>query len=142
MNRQDCATHTNESKSQLKNGGLKITSARIKLLDIFKHAKKPLAVKEIAKNLNGQDLVTLYRNIESLQKLGIIKQLNLNNRQAYYELASGEHHHHVICNSCGKISDVKIKEVALNKNFIHKIGFAKITDHSLEFFGLCKSCAK
>lgn len=137
-----CQKHEKESSEQLKSRGLKITVGRLGLLDIFKHNKKPLAVKEIAKNLKGQDLVTLYRNIESLQKLGMIKQIKLKDRQAYYELFSSDHHHHIICNNCNKLVDVKIKEVTLNKKLLHKLGFAKVTDHSLEFFGICRSCSK
>ena len=137
-----CPQHTTESKQQLKTGGLKITAARLDLLDSLKHAKKPLSVKEIARDLGGSDLVTLYRNIESLENLGVIKQINLKDRQSYYELAGGRHHHHLVCTSCGKLADVEITELDLKPNFLKNHGFAKVTDHSLEFFGLCNSCNK
>jgi Fe2+ or Zn2+ uptake regulation protein len=135
-----CIEHTTESKYQLKTGGLKVTSARLDLLDALKHAKKPLSVKELAKKLGGVDLVTLYRNIEALENLGAVKKINLNSREAYYELAGGKHHHHIICTNCGKLADVEVNEMNLNKNFLKKHGFAKVTGHSLEFFGLCKAC--
>jgi Fur family ferric uptake transcriptional regulator len=139
-----CNQHTTESKQQLKTGGLKVTTARLDLLDILKHAKKPLSIKEIAQRLGESkiDLVTLYRNVESLQKLGIVKQINLKDRQAYYELGAGEHHHHLICTNCGRLEDVHIEEINLNKTFLKKHGFAKVTDHSLEFFGICAKCNK
>jgi Fur family transcriptional regulator, ferric uptake regulator len=137
-----CPQHSSESKQQLKNGRLKITSARLSLLDIFKHGKKPISIKKIAQSMGDVDLVTLYRNIESLKNLGVVKQINLKDRQAYYELAGGTHHHHLICTNCGKLADVKLPEKNLSKTFLKNHGFAKITDHSLEFFGLCSSCAK
>lgn len=139
-----CPQHTAESKQQLKTGRLKITSARLALLDILKHTKKPLSIKEIAKKIGQKnaDLVTLYRNMESLEKLGMVKEINLNKGQAYYELLEGTHHHHLICTNCGKLADIKIKEISLNKTFLKKHGFAKITDHSMEFFGLCEKCSK
>ena len=141
---QECPQHATESKSQLKTGGLKITPARLQMLDLLKHAKKPLSIKEIAKALgkNGVDPVTLYRNIESLQNLGLVKQINLKNRQSYYELAAGKHHHHIVCTGCGRLSDVEVPEIKLNKSFLIRHGFVKLADHSLEFFGLCKPCAK
>ncbi|MDR3643385.1 MAG: Fur family transcriptional regulator [Candidatus Doudnabacteria bacterium] len=135
-----CNQHIAESKEQLKAGSLKITSARLTLLDILKHAKKPLSIKEISLRLGEVDLVTLYRNVESLQNLGIVKQINLKDRQAYYELSGGEHHHHLICTNCGKLEDVQVEEIKLNKTFLKNHGFAKVTDHSLEFFGICKNC--
>ena len=49
--KKNCKQHAQESKEQLKNNGLKITTARLGLLDILKHAKKPLSIKEITKQL-------------------------------------------------------------------------------------------
>jgi Fur family ferric uptake transcriptional regulator len=137
-----CVQHTNESKKQLKTGGLKITSTRLQLLDIFKHAKKPLSIKELAKSIGAKaDEVTLYRNIESFENLGLLKQIRFQDRQAYYEL-SGDHHHHIVCQRCGKIADVKNCRVNLPKASVAAAGFKKLKGHSLEFFGLCNSCAK
>jgi len=144
MIKTDCKQHVDESTSQLKAGGLKITAARLSLLDLFKHAKKPLSVKEIAVKLKTSDVdpVTLYRNVESLENLGIIRQLRLQDRQAHYEIADN-HHHHLVCKICGKIVDVEGCKISVaDKNFLKKNGFAKMTGHSLEFFGICNTCAK
>jgi len=142
--KKPCEKHLYESKAELKAAGLKITSTRLGLLDVLKHAKKPLSIKEIARGLGkqGADLVTLYRNVESLENLGAVKQINLKGRQSYFELSRGQHHHHLICMRCGKIEDIQIKEINLNGAFLKKHGFAKITDHSMEFFGLCANCGK
>lgn len=142
----NCKVHTEESTKQLKDQGLKVTGGRLGLLDIFKHAKKPLTVKDIAKQfklLGKIDLVTLYRNIEQLATLGIIKKIRIADNEAHYELSTS-HHHHLICTNCGKIVDIKncaVKNIISQKN-ISALGFKKITDHSLEFFGLCKICDK
>ena len=142
MIKTDCKEHTAESKIQLKACGLKITSARLSLLDIFQHSTKPLSVREIASQLKNSDVdpVTLYRNVESLEQLGIIRQLRLQDRQAHYEMAD-DHHHHLVCKICGKIKDVEgCKITVADKNFLKKNDFAKMTGHSLEFFGICNSC--
>jgi Fur family ferric uptake transcriptional regulator len=134
-----------ETKRQLKNNGLKVTQARLKLLDIFKRAKKPLSIKQIAEQLGDTeaDIVTLYRNVESLENLGLIKQIRLTDRQSYYELITENHHHHLICKICGKIADVKECDVTMQGPKLLKThGFAKVTEHSLEFFGVCSSCDK
>ncbi len=132
-----------ESKRQLKNSGLKITQARLKLLDIFKRAKKPLSIKQITKQLGDTeaDMVTLYRNVELLENLGLIKQMRFTGRQAYYELITENHHHHLVCEVCGKISDVnECGAVMQGPKLLKTHGFAKITEHSLEFFGVCSKC--
>lgn len=137
-----CNQHTEESKVQLRTGGLKVTAARLDLLDILKHVKKPLSIKDMARHLGEVDLVTLYRNVESLENLGIVKQIALKDRQSYYELTAGEHHHHLVCTNCGRLEDIKIDEITLNKTFLKNHGFNKVTDHSLEFFGICNKCAR
>jgi Fe2+ or Zn2+ uptake regulation protein len=143
--KKDCKQHVQESTEQLKKNGLKITTARLGLLDILKHAKKPLSIKEITQQLDDEsvDPVTLYRNVESLEKLGLLKKIRLNDRQAYYELTAIKHHHHLICKQCGKIADITDCKVTIaNKDLLKKTKFTKITDHSLEFFGICKNCSK
>ncbi len=140
---KDCKVHALESKAQLKSGGLKITPARLAVLDVFKHAKKPLSVKELAKLLTGPDpdIVTLYRNLEVLEKLGLLQPIQLQDQQVRYELA-GDHHHHLVCEVCGKVVDVKDCDFgSLPKGVIKKSGFATVNRHSLEFFGTCSNCA-
>lgn len=140
-----CDQHTKQSVAVLQENQLKATSARVELLDIFKHTHKPISVNDLFKSLKklGIDKVTLYRNMESLVKVGVIRQVRLKDRQAYYEIASHGHHHHVVCTSCGKIKDMSGCGINIvNKKFLKIAGFSRINEHSLEFFGICASCAK
>ncbi|MBP6859224.1 MAG: transcriptional repressor [Candidatus Magasanikbacteria bacterium] len=140
-----CEEHYEQSAAILKKGKLKSTGARLKLMDILKHAKKPLSVSDIFVLLKDKkaDKVTLYRNVEALAELGVLKQIRLKDRQAYYELVEKNHHHHIICSSCGKIKDIsKCAVQIINNSFLSSVGFAKLTEHSLEFFGVCSVCAK
>jgi Fur family ferric uptake transcriptional regulator len=137
-----CNQHRLGSKEQLKAGGLKVTAARLGLLDLLKHAKKPLSIKQMAKLSGaGTDLVTIYRNTESLLELKLVTKVNLGGKEACYEL-NGKHHHHIVCENCGKVSDIKNCHVALQKNTLKDSGFAALKNHSLEFFGLCLACSK
>ncbi len=141
----NCQQHTAEIKNKLRQNKLKATPARLGLLDVFEHVKKPLSVGDLAQKLGrlGVDKATLYRNVESLEALGLLKKIRLSGRSEYYELASQTHHHHLICKNCGRVSDIEgCKVVANNKNLLKKSGFAEISGHSLEFFGICNNCAK
>lgn len=140
-----CIEHSTQSKAELQEGNLKATSGRLELLDIFRHTQKPISVNGLFTILKktGVDKVTLYRNVESLVKIGIVRQVRLKDRQAYYEMANHGHHHHVVCTVCGKIKDMSGCGINIvNKRFLKISGFSKITEHSLEFFGVCSSCAK
>lgn len=141
-----CKIHTDNHTQTLRGNQLKATPARLGLLDLFVHAKKPLSVKDLeglANKKGSVDRVTLYRNVEQLEKLGLIRKIHLQGREALYETIESDHHHHMVCKSCGIVKDVdscgvEKFEIALLK----ATGFASVLDHSLEFFGLCKSCAK
>ena len=137
----DCKQHTVEITEKLRENELKVTSSRLKLLDVFEHTKKPLSVKEIQKEVGkGTDKVTLYRNVESLVALGILYKVRLHDRKFYYELASRGHHHHLVCKACKKIVDIELCSVTVPRNFLKSSGFSLVSEHSLEFFGICNSC--
>lgn len=140
-----CVEHSTQSAALLKTSRLKSTGARLTLLDMFKHAKKPLSVSEIFAALKNSktDKVTLYRNVEALADLGILKQIRLKDRQAYYELVEKNHHHHLICQECGKIKDISnCRLTTIHTRALKNLGFSQINEHSLEFFGVCAACAK
>lgn len=144
-----CQKHENKIRDSLRGFKLRATPARLQLLDVFVHAAKPLDAAAVAQALGAQgaNLSTVYRNLESLASLGLLKKLGLQSRQAHYELADGfserSHHHHLICLGCHKVADITdcgIREP--RPEAVKAAGFASLCDHSLEFFGYCSSCAK
>jgi Fe2+ or Zn2+ uptake regulation protein len=138
-----CKEHTTQLRSILQAGNLKATPRRLCILDVFHHEQKPLCVNDLSKKLkpSGIDRVTLYRNVEILEGLGVLKKVRLDDKQNYYEMVTERHHHHVVCKVCGMVSDVETCKVSVNmKDMLRSTGFAKVTDHSLEFFGVCNKC--
>jgi Fur family ferric uptake transcriptional regulator len=62
------------------------------------------------------------------------------NCQNYLIKRNDKHHHHVVCQGCGKVEDFidcKIDEIA--NQITNKTGFS-IRKHILEFSGFCKKC--
>lgn len=130
----------------LREHGYKATPARLLLLDILKKADHPLTTQEMLKKLGGKvDQATVYRTLESLLTVAVLRQVDMQHGHAHYELRSEtEHHHHLICKSCGLTEDVAECHVALIEQAVLKGSskFAGTLDHSLEFFGRCKKCAR
>ncbi len=139
-----CKAHTTHFKALLRQNRLKATPARLLILEVFEHARKPLSVKdleiELGKN-SAVDMVTLYRNVENLKSLGILSEVNLSSGQAFYETTSKPHHHHLICEGCGKLEDIDGCRVkSLEQSWLKGSSFKNISRHSLEFFGICNKC--
>lgn len=145
----DCQKHVVRITAGLRQKKIKVTPVRLLLLDVFEHAREPLSASEVTLALGkqGTNQSTVYRNLESLAELGLLKRLSLRSRQAYYELSdsfsSKSHHHHLICSHCSKIVEIidcQVRPPSLAT--VKQVGFTAITDHSLEFFGLCSACSR
>ncbi len=129
----------------LRKHGHKATPGRLALLQVLHAANTPLAIPEILKQLKGTiDQATVYRALESLSEVGIVRRVDMQHAHAHYELnIENTHHHHLICKHCGTIEDVPSCDMgAIEKRVLKKSKlFAHIEHHSLEFFSLCKKCA-
>lgn len=137
---QICNVHTEKITKTLKSGKLKVTPIRVKLMDALEHATEPLRAKDLVK-LVKSDIVTVYRNLEILNKLGLVARVFLDQKEAYFELKAS-HHHHAICENCGRVADIHdLGHKKLDEDALKVSGFSIIHRHSLEFFGICKSCA-
>lgn len=128
---------------KLRDAGCKSTPTRVVLLKIFSKAHKPITTTSLLAKIKGVDTATIYRNLISLQKIGLIRKVDLQKKDEYYEL-NMVHHHHIICRECGVFEDFKLCHIdAITKKTLNKsTKFRSITDHSLEFYGICNTCVK
>jgi Fur family transcriptional regulator, ferric uptake regulator len=132
--------------TELRTADLKVTPARLGVLDVLEKASTPLDVATIVAYLQKRavkaDKVTVFRIIHALTEKGLIMPIQLGEGKFRYEHMAKADHHHFICESCSvieDISDCKIDE--LQKEIQIKKGLL-IKRHSLEFFGVCKSCQR
>lgn len=131
---------------KLKNQGYKITAQRRIIIKAFVDAKNHLLSAEkvyawIKEHEKSIDLSTIYRNIELMMNIGVLKKISLDNHVDQYKLSvTNEHHHHIVCVSCGKSEIFKECPVYhIEKTVLNKIGFTPI-EHKLEILGYCKKC--
>lgn len=132
-------------KTMLRKSGYKATPSRLAILDVFKRSKRPMSVQGVLDELPKDiDQATVYRTVNSLKSKGIIKQIDLRHNHAHYELANLTEHHHLICLTCGRVEDVHRCGVDGMQDAVIRSSkhFAEIRTHALEFYGICKACAK
>jgi Fur family ferric uptake transcriptional regulator len=89
-------------------------------------------------------LATVYRNLQAMADAGEVDVVRTPDGQASYRAcgeATHEHHHHLICRSCGRTVEIAFPGV---EDLIAKLatehGFTDV-DHSIELHGLCADCA-
>jgi len=133
--------------AELRKDGVRITQMRRHLLNLFLKATTPLSVLSINEILEAENVhvnkTTIYRELEFLLERKLITSIQFNEDKKRYELIR-DHHHHLVCDQCGNIEEVKIK--ALEDLFgeietqLRDLKKFKLVNHSLEFFGVCKEC--
>lgn len=134
-----------DPRNMLRKSGSKATPSRLAILDVFKRTRNPLSAQEIMGALpQGTDQATVYRTLKLLKEKGLIKQIDLRHNHAHYELADVAEHHHLICLRCGRIEKVEHCGVEEIQSMVLRDSkhFSEIRQHALEFYGICKTCAK
>lgn len=84
--------------------------------------------------------MTVYRTLDLLCELGLIRPIYQGTGAAHYILMDGGSHHHLICNRCGLViefSECLSQEVG--HHLSQQFNF-QIQSHLLEFHGLCINC--
>jgi len=124
---------------------LRITKLRKFLLQILLKNKEPLSVEDLISSLSKYEInvhkTSVYRQLDVLKKVEIIREIQFGENKKRYEIFSDNHHHHLVCNDCGKIEDIESdKDLGILERKIVKEKKFKVTSHLLEFFGLCAKC--
>jgi Fur family ferric uptake transcriptional regulator len=129
----------------LKKAGLKITTPRIKILEIMEQAKDHhMSAEDIYRVLMEAEhdigLATIYRVLTQFEEAGLVKRHNFEGGQSVFELDHGEHHDHLVCVKCAHVEEFMDHAIESRQKEIAKQAGFTITDHSLNIYGICKKC--
>ena len=123
------------------------TSGRRAIIELLVSAGHPVSIADIAEHLPGVPRSSAYRHLGDLQAAGLIRRVTANDEFTRFELAEDltEHHHHLLCLNCGKVTDVILPD-GLEHEVTGAIG--KLADaagfqahsHRLDVLGLCAAC--
>jgi Fur family ferric uptake transcriptional regulator len=87
---------------------------------------------------------SVYRALEQLEQLGLVQRLEVSRGIAGYERVEpgGEHHHHAICRSCGRM--VPFEDPSLERAIAKVSGEMSfdVTDHDVILRGRCERCSR
>ena len=132
--------------SSLADQGFRITKLRKAIAGIFASNGLPLSADELMVLLRSGETAfnraTVYREIAFLKEQGVIQEIQfLHERVKRYELASLDHHHHLVCLRCNRVEDIVLENdlVEQERSILKSKGF-KVTNHMLEFHGICRGC--
>ncbi|WIO73821.1 ferric iron uptake transcriptional regulator [Porticoccaceae bacterium LTM1] len=118
---------------ELRKAGLKVTLPRLKILQIMEsESNRHLSAEDVYKALSdaGDDvgIATVYRVLTQFEAAGLVERHNFDNGPAVYELASEEHHDHMVCSVTGQVIEFHSEEI---EQLQHKIA----SEHGYEIIG-------
>lgn len=134
-----------QTEDSIQSSGLKLTTPRLRILQVLRDAKKRhLSVEDVYLLLHkdGSDLgiATVYRVLGQFEQAGLLIRHHFDGAKAVYELNEGLHHDHIVCQSCGKVDEFHDDEIErLQRHIAESRGF-QLQDHTLALFGICAQC--
>lgn len=136
----------NDFKNLLKKNNLKFTIQREVILETLYNSDEHLSpeslynlIQEKYPQLNT-GIATIYRTLTLLEESDIVTSLSFGTQGKKYELGAKDHHDHMICTACGLITEFVDEEIEKRQQAIAKELDFKMTDHSMQIYGICKQC--
>lgn len=129
---------SNENQ-ELRKAGLKVTLPRVKVLQLLENAAdRHMSAEDVYKSLleAGEDvgLATVYRVLTQFESAGLVTRHNFEGGHAVFEIASEDHHDHMVCTETGQIIEFLDEELeTLQHKIADKHGY-DIVDHSLVLY--------
>ncbi len=137
-----------ENDLQLKKAGLKVTSPRLKVLEVMKNLEeKHISAEDLYKIMLDHDeeigLATIYRVLNQFDDAGIVTRHHFEGGKSVFELANSKHHDHLVCLTCGKVMEFEDDIIEERQERVAEKFGIELTHHSLYLYGHCKEqCSK
>jgi Fur family ferric uptake transcriptional regulator len=133
---------------KLKDKGYRPTPQREAILKVLSsHKGSHLSCDEIFKLVKKQNpgigLSTIYRTLPLLEKMELLDKILINDGIVRYEFNNRNEkhfHHHMICVTCGSISEIEHNMLIDFEKQLYKDNNFKVKNHSVKVYGYCKEC--
>ncbi len=125
--------------------GKRVTRQRELIWQTF--AKRPdthLSAEDVIEVLGAQlppvNPSTVYRTLDLLVAEGLLLRTDLGADRAYYELALDHAHHHLVCESCGRVAHVHDDVLGDLRARIRSASGYSLSDNEITLYGVCERC--
>jgi Fur family ferric uptake transcriptional regulator len=132
--------------SVLRARGLRVSAARRLVIEALFAAERPLTADEIAAGLEGwlpaSDLASVYRNLDTLEEVGLVRHFHVGHGAGLYSLAAAGDLEFVTCERCGALEAVPPGRLDAVRVLIQReLGYRARFSH-FPIVGTCAACQK
>ncbi len=135
--------YESDTRRLLQEVGLKATFPRLAIItELSRSHISPKSAPELTATLSQFPRSTIYRNLVTLERKGIVKS-SLIKWIRRYELGDElmPHHHHITCLICGKVNDFDSSKLEQQLESASKDAGYMLRAHSVELRGICSDCS-
>jgi Fur family transcriptional regulator, ferric uptake regulator len=134
-----------EVAAVLRRDGGRLTMARRLVLQALFAADGLLSAEAIAGGAQtgvAVDITSVYRNLERLEELGVVRHVHLGHGPGLYGLVGQGEHEYVVCDACGKVTAAEPAQLDRARSAIREdLGYEARFTH-FPIHGLCAGCAE
>lgn len=146
FHKKDSPKDPQHLKKIIRSIGVKVTDQRMLILEEILTGNDHITAQELFESVKVRNpevgFATVYRFLRTLTDHKILSEVRMQGLPARYEWANKEHHDHITCTKCGKISEFESDEIeALQVQMAKRLGY-EMTHHILELFGVCGDCRR
>ncbi len=146
MSTSESVTWSEHVHAVLARAGLKHGGARQRIVDLLAQEACALSAVEIEDALRAQGKPTgrasIYRVLDLLVDHGLVERVSVGPGLSRFERThpSGEHHHHLVCDRCGRLvafDDAELEQAI--DSLSERLG-VRVEHHDVVLHGACERC--
>jgi len=123
-----------------------MTNQRALILEIIRQGGGHLNADEVYRRARKKQarlsLSTVYRNLQTLKKLGLVEELHFDEAHHHYELKPSTKHHHLVCLGCGKVVEFECPLSQEMRNNVGRENGFLVIDEEVRMRGYCPECRR
>jgi Fur family ferric uptake transcriptional regulator len=130
------------ARTALSDAGFRRGGARSRVLELLAGESCALSALELDRRLPEVGRATVYRSLEQLEQLGLVRRVDLGGDAACYERVDpgGEHHHHIVCRRCGRVAPFEDPKLERAIDALAERSDFTISSHEVTLRGECAAC--
>ena len=131
---------------RLSEKGYRLTPQRLMILSAIENSRDHISAEEIYAQVAAKyphvNISTVYRTLELLKRLGMVYEINLGEGRIRYHAEGSGHHHHLVCQDCGKVIDIEEATLSSLREALFKDYSFQAELRHVAIFGLCEDCRR
>jgi len=131
-------------RATLREKGYRLTPQRelvLAAVNELEHATPEQVCARVQETASGINISTVYRTLELLEDLGLVRHAHLGHGAPSYHPAGHDHHLHLVCRDCGTVSQVDVGVAASLSAAVRAAeGFEVDLEH-FAIYGRCRACS-